>query len=88
MLEVEPEFLDVRRRILLEKSEAVIPGPLAPVKLTVGEGAVWALEGGRGQVTRIEPATGEAQAARGRASGLVVDRGRPECRLARRPPTG
>ena len=77
VLEVEPDFLDVRRRIPLETSEVVIPESLAPVKLAVGAGAVWALERGHGQVTRIEPATGKPRLLAedvGGSSSIAVDR--------------
>jgi streptogramin lyase len=60
VLEVGPELGDLRRRIILETSEkGVFPELLEPVALAVGGHAVWALERARGQVTRIDPATGK-----------------------------
>ena len=50
---------------------------LAPVKLTVGAGAVWALEKGSGQVTRIDPQTGSPKLLAegvGASSSIAVDR--------------
>jgi DNA-binding SARP family transcriptional activator/streptogramin lyase len=62
VLEVGPELAERRRWIPLERKDAgVFPVPLEPVVLAVGDEAVWALERGRGQVNRIDPATGGAK---------------------------
>ena len=58
VLEVRPEDGTPRRRIPLEQRERVFPVAWTSVPLTVGEGKVWALERAVGQVTRIDPATG------------------------------
>ena len=66
---------------LAAERERVFPVNFASVPLTVGEGAVWALERGLGQVTRIQPATGRHERF-AEGVGHVVDRSRRECRLA------
>lgn len=58
VLEVGPELGERRRRIVLERRDAVFPVLFEPVKLAVGKGAVWALERGRGELVRIDPVTG------------------------------
>ena len=58
MLEVGPELGERRRRIVLERRDAVFPVLFEPVKLAVGKGAVWALDRGRGELVRIDPVTG------------------------------
>ena len=59
LLKIGPELNDLRSTIPLQESES---GSLSilrePVVLTIGARAVWALERGRGEVTRIDPATG------------------------------
>jgi DNA-binding SARP family transcriptional activator/streptogramin lyase len=57
LLEVGSELVDLRRRIVLERREAVLQVLLEPVKLAVGDGAVWALERGGGELNRINPST-------------------------------
>ena len=62
VLKVGPKFGDLRQRIILETSKrGVFPEVLEPVALGVGRRAVFALEPARGQVTRINSATGKAQ---------------------------
>ena len=60
MLELGPEFGEPAAPITLHEAGA---GSLSvareTVALAVGEGAVWALERARGEVTRIDPATGD-----------------------------
>lgn len=58
VLEVGPELGERRRRIVLERRDAVFGVLFEPVKLAVGDGAVWALVRGRGELVRIHPATG------------------------------
>ncbi len=75
MLEVGPELGNVRQRIVLERRDRVIPVAHAPVKLTVGEGAVWALVV-PGEVTRIDPDTDNAKPfveGVGASSSIAVD---------------
>jgi DNA-binding SARP family transcriptional activator/streptogramin lyase len=57
VLEVGPEFGDERKRYVLAERDQVYSTSINSVELTVGEAAVWALERGGGQVTRIDPAT-------------------------------
>jgi streptogramin lyase len=61
VIEVNPESGDLRHRFRLEARAARFPFNLEPVSLAVGGGAVWALERGRGQLNRIDPATGRHQ---------------------------
>jgi streptogramin lyase len=61
VLEVEPGLGDVRNRYGLARGDHVRSESLEGVELTVGEGWVWALERGVGQVTRIDPATDDDQ---------------------------
>ena len=60
VLEIGPELGEVRSSITIEESET---GSLSVLRqtvvLTAGDGAVWALERGGGEVTRIDPATGK-----------------------------
>ena len=75
--EVGPELGEPRRRIVLERRVEVFREPYASVKLTVGEGAVWALERALGRVTRIDPATGSKEPFAegvGTSSSIAVDR--------------
>jgi len=58
VLEVGPELGERRRRIVLERRDAVFGVLFEPVMLAVGDGAVWALDRGRGELVRIHPATG------------------------------
>ena len=73
------EVGNLRRRIVLEEREegdGVFSVFIAPVKLTVGEGAVWALEQGLDQVRRIDPATKIPERFAegvGAASSIAVD---------------
>jgi DNA-binding SARP family transcriptional activator/streptogramin lyase len=76
VLEVGPETGEVRRRIPLEERDRVFSASWADVKLTVGAGAVWALERATGQVTRIDPKMGIPKmfAERvGASSSIAVD---------------
>jgi streptogramin lyase len=61
VLEIGPALGDLRQRITLEEARA---GPFSvereTVVLAIGAGSVWALERARGEVTRIDPATGVA----------------------------
>ena len=76
VLEVGPELGELRRRIVLQRRDnGVFPEILEPVDLTVGGGAVWALERARGEVTRIDPVTGDARLLAegyGAASSIAV----------------
>jgi DNA-binding SARP family transcriptional activator/streptogramin lyase len=76
VLEIGPDLLELRRRIVLERRERLFPVWVASVELTVGEGAVWALERALGQVTRIDPATGDPEPFAdgvGASSSIAVD---------------
>jgi DNA-binding SARP family transcriptional activator/streptogramin lyase len=76
LVEVGPETGDLRRRIPLDKRDRVFSELWADVELTIGEGAVWALERGAGQVTRIDPATGIPKVLAegvGASSSIAVD---------------
>jgi DNA-binding SARP family transcriptional activator/streptogramin lyase len=59
VIEVDPDSYELRKRIELERRNARFPLALDTVNFAVGDGAVWALEGGRGELNRIDPATGE-----------------------------
>ena len=75
VVELGPELGDPRRRFVLEERDALFPAAIEPVQLAVGDGAVWALERGRGELTRIESATGEDRLfaeGLGGSSSLVV----------------
>ena len=57
--------------------DAVVPCRLDPVELAVGGGAVWALERGRGELTRIDPARAAPKLLAdglGASSSIAVDR--------------
>jgi streptogramin lyase len=60
VLQIGPELGEVRNSITIEESET---GSLSVLRqtvvLTAGDGAVWALERGGGEVTRIDPASGK-----------------------------
>jgi streptogramin lyase len=60
VLQIGPELGEVRNSITIEESET---GSLSVLRqtvvLTTGDGAVWALERGGGEVTRIDPETGK-----------------------------
>jgi DNA-binding SARP family transcriptional activator/streptogramin lyase len=58
VLEVGPEFGNVRNRIVLEERGSLFSVSHSSVELAVEDDAVWALERAGGQVTRIDPATG------------------------------
>ena len=59
LLQIGPELNELRRTIPLHESESGSLSVLRePVALAIGAGAVWALESGGGEVTRIDPATG------------------------------
>jgi DNA-binding SARP family transcriptional activator/streptogramin lyase len=76
VLEVGPEDANVRRRIPLDERDRVFSVSWAGVKLTVGEGAVWALERATAQVTRIDPETGIPKVLAkgvGASSSIAVD---------------
>jgi streptogramin lyase len=59
VLEIGPELGELRNTIPLEQSRS---GSLSVLResvvLTIGDDALWALERGRGEVTRIDPETG------------------------------
>jgi DNA-binding SARP family transcriptional activator/streptogramin lyase len=77
VLEVGPELGERRRRIPLEERNALFSVVGDPVKLAVGGGAVWALERGQGELTRIDPATGRPELfadGLGASSSIAVDR--------------
>jgi DNA-binding SARP family transcriptional activator/streptogramin lyase len=75
VLELGPEIADPRNRIPLDERDRVFSEFWARVWLTVGAGAVWALERATGQVTRIDAAgtpTVHAQGV-GASSSIAVD---------------
>ena len=77
VLEVGPDLGNTRRRIPLAERDTPFSLSLDPVKLTVGGGAVWALERGQGELTRIDRATGKPKLLRddvGASSSIAVDR--------------
>ena len=77
VLEVGPDLGNTRRRIPLAERDTPFSLSLDPVKLTVGGGAVWALERGQGELTRIARATGKPKLLRddvGASSSIAVDR--------------
>jgi DNA-binding SARP family transcriptional activator/streptogramin lyase len=77
VVEFGPDLGNVRGRTELERRDALFPVALEPVKLAAGAGAVWALERGRGELTRIEAATGEDKLfaeGLGGSSSLAVGR--------------
>jgi len=62
VMEIGPELGDVRRRIVLQRTRTGTFSVLREaVALAVGEHAVWALERGQGEVTRIDPETGRSK---------------------------
>ena len=71
VLEVGPEVGNVRRPILLEEERSRLRVH-SFVTLTVGEDAVWALERGLAQVTRIDPAYGDTPSCSRRAYGAAL----------------
>ena len=76
VLELGPDLGELRQRIQLARRDRVFPVNFASVPLTVGEGAVWALERGLGRVRRIDPATGKFKTFAegvGTTSSIVVD---------------
>jgi DNA-binding SARP family transcriptional activator/streptogramin lyase len=76
VLEVGPEFGDKRNQIPLAGRGEVYSVANSSVQLTVGEGAVWALERALGRVTRIDPATGDLDLLAegyGASSSIAVD---------------
>jgi DNA-binding SARP family transcriptional activator/streptogramin lyase len=76
VLEVGPEFGDERKRYVLAERDQVYSTSINSVELTVGEAAVWALERGGGQVTRIDPATDDDKpfaSGFGASSSIAVD---------------
>jgi DNA-binding SARP family transcriptional activator/streptogramin lyase len=78
VLEVGPELGERRSRIPLQRRDALFTVAYEPITLTVGGGAVWALDRGQGQLTRIDPATGTPRQLAdglGGSSSLTVFRG-------------
>jgi DNA-binding SARP family transcriptional activator/DNA-binding beta-propeller fold protein YncE len=76
VLEVGPELGELRRRIVLERRARLFAVWVASVELTVGQGAVWALERAVGEVTRISPARGSFEPLAdgvGSSSSIAVD---------------
>ena len=59
VVKLGPEFGDVRHRTVLETSDRQFDVPFEPVELAIGDGAVWAFERARGEISRIDPTTGE-----------------------------
>jgi DNA-binding SARP family transcriptional activator/streptogramin lyase len=77
VLELGREVPSLRRRIVLEERDEVFPVLLNPVQVAIGKGAVWALDRGRGEVTRIDPATGNGRpfaTGHGASSSIAVGR--------------
>ena len=64
------DFLDLRRTVVLEDGANSLSVQRETVVLAVGEGAVWALERGRGEVTRID---GPSDTPAPIAEGLLAD---------------
>jgi streptogramin lyase len=77
VLEVGPDLGDLRNRIVLKERDVVFSPFNTSVKLTVGAGAVWALERGHQQVERILPTGKHALFAEGAgaASSIAVHGG-------------
>ena len=76
VLELAPDLGEPRRRIPLARDDRDFPVNFTSVPLTVGEGAVWALERGSGEVTRIDPAAGKPEPFAdgvGAMSSIAVD---------------
>jgi streptogramin lyase len=59
VLELGPEFGNLRHRTPLETSDRQLEPAFEPVELAIGDGAVWAFERGGGEINRIDPRTGE-----------------------------
>jgi DNA-binding beta-propeller fold protein YncE len=60
LLELGPEFGNLRREIVVgRRARNAFSPEFQLVFLTVGEGAVWTLEVSEGEVSRIDPATGQ-----------------------------
>lgn len=57
VLELGPELANLRRQVVIGRSVRSLSASEGAV-LTFGEGAVWALEVGQGEVSRIDPGTG------------------------------
>ena len=77
VLKLGPELGDLRRRIPLDERDASFSVLLDPVELAVGGGAVWALQRGQGELTRIDPDTGRRRLLAdglGASSSIAVDR--------------
>jgi serine/threonine-protein kinase len=79
VLEIGPELGELRGTITLHESEF---GSLSVLResvvLTIGDRALWALERGRGEVTRIDPATGATKRlaeGHGASSSIAVGAG-------------
>ncbi len=81
VLEIGPELGELRGTVTLHTSEF---GSLSVLResvvLTIGDRALWALERGRGEVTRIDPETRCDEATRRRPRRLVLDRRRRRAR--------
>jgi DNA-binding SARP family transcriptional activator/streptogramin lyase len=76
VLEVGPDYGDLRKQIPLAGRGRVYSIANSSAQLTVGEGAVWALERALGRVTRIDPATGDQDLLAegyGASSSIAVD---------------
>jgi streptogramin lyase len=74
VLQIGPELNELRRSITVHQSQFGTLSVLREtVVLTVGDGAVWALERGRGEVTRIDPTTGKpTRLTEGHAASLSI----------------
>jgi class 3 adenylate cyclase/DNA-binding beta-propeller fold protein YncE len=64
VLELGPELANLRRQVVIGRSLRSLSASESAV-LTVGEGAVWALEVGQGEVSRIDPGTGHVSVRAG-----------------------
>ena len=85
VIEIGPELGNVRGRIVLQTTQTGTFSVLREaVALAVGEHAVWALERGQGEVTRIDPQTGRPKRLAEGLGGIVVDRRRWRRGMARR----
>jgi streptogramin lyase len=77
ILQIGPELGELRRAIPIHQSRSSLSVLRETVVLTTGQGAVWALERGRGEVTRIDPATGTPKRlteGHGASSSIAVEK--------------
>jgi class 3 adenylate cyclase len=71
VLELGPELGNLRRQVVIERSVRSLSTSEGAV-VTVGEGAVWALEVGQGEVSRIDPGTGHVSVRAGGIDALSI----------------